>query len=225
MLPEALKRALARRYVAARYHTRLGRRVVVNHRTVMEGRVKVGDGVNLADSYVGTGTYIERDATLPNTKIGRYCSISSNVQTKIGMHPTERWVSTHPSFFSTQKQAGFTFVERSVFEEHRYVEPSSKFVAQIGSDVWIGINVVIFDGVAVGDGAIIGANAVVTKNIEPYSINVGVPARGIKYRFERKYIDFLLAVKWWDRGIEWIKKHHGLFQDVAAFYDAFKDMV
>ena len=83
----------------------------------------------------------------------------------------------------------------------------------IGNDVWIGQNVTIMPGVKVGDGCIIGTNAVVAKDIPPYSIAVGNPARVIKRRFEENTIERLLKLKWWDMPIETIEENYELLQD------------
>ena len=82
----------------------------------------------------------------------------------------------------------------------------------IGNDVWIGRNAVIKDGVTVGDGAIIGTSAVVTKDVPPYAIVVGVPARIIRYRFSPEIIEALLELRWWDLPLE--KIQHLPFNDV-----------
>ncbi|MCB9772158.1 MAG: CatB-related O-acetyltransferase [Candidatus Omnitrophica bacterium] len=82
----------------------------------------------------------------------------------------------------------------------------------IGHDVWIGANAVIMPGIKIGHGAIIGASAVVTKDVPPYAIVVGVPAKIIKYRFEPKIIERLLEIKWWDLDKKVIKDNISLFQ-------------
>ena len=82
----------------------------------------------------------------------------------------------------------------------------------IGSDVWIGFEAVILSGVRIGDGAIIGARAVVTKDVEPYTIVGGVPARPIRKRFDEETIEKLLSFRWWDKDKEFIKQNIGAIQ-------------
>ena len=77
----------------------------------------------------------------------------------------------------------------------------------IGNDVWIGYEAVILAGVTIGDGAVIGARAVVTKDIPPYTIVVGVPAKPIRKRFSQETIDLLLKIKWWNWPEERIRQH------------------
>ena len=100
-------------------------------------------------------------------------------------------------------------VEKNLFDEF----PST----DIGNDVWIGNNVIIKYGVKIGDGAILGAGAVVTKDVEPYSIVGGVPAKVIKYRFSPDEIKFLLAFKWWDKDLNWLKENKHKFQNIGEF--------
>ena len=151
-----------------------------------------------------------------HTKVGRFCAIADNVRTGVGSHPTNTFVSIHPSFFSTNKQAGFSFVDKNVFDELPKSN-GSKYVVEIGNDVWIGSGVKIKDGVKIGDGAIIGANAVVTKNVDAYSINVGMPARVIKYRFDKNQIVFLMKFKWWNKDMIWLEKNAKYFQNINEF--------
>jgi serine acetyltransferase len=84
----------------------------------------------------------------------------------------------------------------------------------IGNDVWIGANVTILDGIRIGDGAIVATNALVTKNVPPYAILGGVPAKQLKKRFTDEQIGFLLKLKWWDKREEWISEHAKYFNSI-----------
>jgi len=86
----------------------------------------------------------------------------------------------------------------------------------IGSDVWIGSNVIILSGVTIGDGAVIGAGAVVTKDIPPYAVAAGVPAKVIKSRFSDEDITLLLSARWWDWDFEKIKRRLPMFYDESV---------
>src|SRR5690606_29947135 len=94
---------------------------------------------------------------------------------------------------------------------------------KIGNDVWIGEDAIIMGGVKIGDGAIIAARAVVTKDVPPYSIYGGVPAKLIKYRFDNYIIKKLLAIKWWDLEESWIRENYYLFHDAEKFISNFND--
>lgn len=125
-------------------------------------------------------------------KIGKFCSIASGVTILLrGDHRMEL-VTTYPFivFPDDWSQAGFLKVED--------VCAVSRGDIVIGNDVWIGYGVTILSGVTIGDGAVIGARAVVTRDVEPYSIAVGNPARQVKKRFDDETIHRLLEIKWWD---------------------------
>lgn len=153
---------------------------------------------------IGRYTFIGRDCYLPNAKIGRFCSIGNNVHVVAETHPS-RFFSTHPAFYSTGKQCGITFVKENLFEERLSVEGYSCI---IGNDVWIGNDVRIIGGLRIGTGAIVGLGAVVTKDVPPYAIVGGVPAKVISYRFDEKRINEYLSSKWWENDDAWIKDNN-----------------
>jgi acetyltransferase-like isoleucine patch superfamily enzyme len=163
----------------------------------------------LSNCSLGDFTYVSNDSCINNVDIGKFCSIGPGVRTGMGIHPTDM-VSTHPIFYSTLGQAGVTAVKQNFFHESRRTH--------VGSDVWIGANVVIHDGVVVGDGAVIASGSVVNKDIKPYSVVGGVPAKIIKYRFNDKIIDKLLREAWWDDiTLSRICKYHQNFHDIKIF--------
>jgi len=182
-----------------------------------EGFNSVGENSKISSCFFGTGTYTGRNTELSKVKVGRYCSIGSFVRNITGRHPSSIFVSTHPSFFSTGRAAGFTFSEKQKFEELKYAK--YPFLVEIGNDVWIGDNVSISDGVKIGDGAIIGSNSLVMKDVDPYSINVGLPSKPIKYRFDREKIDKLLLLKWWEKDHKWIKDNYNRFENIVSFFE------
>lgn len=181
--------------------------LVVNSK--IEPKVRIGNRVLVLDSYIDSFTYIFDDTVISKVVIGKFCSIGQNCKFRVGIHPSRDFVSTHPIFFSTKKQVGITFADKDYFQEEKGIK--------IGNDVWIGANVIILDGVTIGDGAIIGAGAVVTKDVPPYSIYGGVPAKLIRYRFEQKTIDFLVKFKWWNKDEEWLKTNFQDFHNIDKF--------
>ena len=130
--------------------------------------------------------------------IGKYCSISWNTTVGAVDHPISH-LSTHA--FVWRKRFGLTETEGKLPQER----------VRIGHDVWIGCNVVVRQGVTIGNGAIIAAGAVVTKDIPPYAIAGGIPARIIRYRWDEKTIDTVNSLQWWDWDDDILKEHIGLF--------------
>lgn len=149
----------------------------------------IGPNSGICESRIEAYSYLAGQARLFRTRVGRFCSIAPEVVTCPGMHPL-KFVSTCPVFFSTAKQCGVTFSDKNYFNEHGTVE--------IGNDVWIGAKVIIKDNVRIGDGAVVGAGAVVVKDVPPYAIVGGVPARIIRLRFEETTIKRLQCTKWWN---------------------------
>ena len=190
----------------------LMKNVKISTKTTFEGYSKIHKNVNIKDSFIGLGTYIGWNSILFNCKIGRFCSIAPKVEVIYGRHPINNFISTHPSFFSLKKQAGFTFTNEQLYVEHKLVD--DKFSVIIGNDVWIGYGASILEGVTIGDGAIVGARSLVTKDLEPYSINVGIPAKKIGYRFEKEIINKLLENKWWEKDFDWIKTNYNKLNSI-----------
>ncbi|MBC6003809.1 MAG: CatB-related O-acetyltransferase [Paeniclostridium sordellii] len=193
----------------------IGKKTRVNFKTVVEGGNRIGENNIISNSYIGYGTYTGRNNNLASMRIGKYCSIASNINLIMGTHPTKIFVSTHPAFFSLKKQAGFTYVEKQLFDESNNENKAFKVI--IGNDVWIGDNVSLISGVKIGNGAIIGANSLVTKDCKPYYIYGGVPAKKIGQRFTDEQITILNELKWWDRSEEWIIDNIDKFSNIDEF--------
>lgn len=207
------------RYTNRGQHLKLGKHTLLNMKCRFEGWNVIGDHCEISTSTIGLATYICANAVIRHTRIGRFCSIGKNLQTGLGLHPTETFVSTHPSFFSVTKQSGFSFVRENRFRENKFVDEKENCIVQIGHDVWIGNDVTIMDGLSIGDGAIIATGAIVTSNVEPYAIVAGVPARIKKYRFSKTEIEKLLITKWWNWDIETIRLNNAYFSNIKTFID------
>ena len=121
--------------------------------------------------------------------IGNFCSIADNIQIFLGGNHNVNWITTYP----------FGHVNNNVFNTFNGKgHPKTNGNVNIGNDVWICSGCTIMSGVSIGDGAVLAANSHVVKNVEPYSIVGGNPAKHIKYRFTNEQIEKLLKIKWWD---------------------------
>lgn len=150
----------------------------------------VYDNTTLVNVIIGDYTYIGGNCKINNTSIGKFCSLGEEIKIGLGMHPLHLR-STFPGFYA--KDSSYYGVE----PEYEY-NGAQHLPIEIGNDVWIGTRATILDGVKVGHGAIIAAGAVVTKDVPPYAVVGGVPAKIIKYRFNEQQISELLSSKWWD---------------------------
>lgn len=188
----------------------------------LEGYNRIGKDVSFC-GVLGRGSYIGKNSIIFG-KIGKFCSISSHVTVLTGNHPAEKFVSTSPSFYSTKLQNNISFVDKNLFQEYKYADTENKHHIIVGNDVWIGHGVTIMSGITIGDGAVLAAEAVVTKDVPPYTIVGGVPAKEIKKRFDDKTIKFLLQFKWWDKPIEWINENSHLFTDIKLLMDKYGEV-
>lgn len=187
--------------------------VAVNSR--FEGGNRIGSR-SFFSGTLGYGSYMRINNSIYG-EVGRYCSIGNNVRVVKGNHPTSSFVSTHPAFFSKKLQAGFTYVDSTLFPEFIYSDEVKKTIVCIGHDVWIGDNALIMQGISIGNGAIIAAGAVVTKDVPPYAIVAGVPARVIRYRFNEEQRKKLDQICWWNRPESWIKQNAQRFRNIEEF--------
>jgi acetyltransferase-like isoleucine patch superfamily enzyme len=175
--------------------------------------VMLGAGVILLDVQIGDYSYLGPGCNVSDATVGKFCSIASEVYIGLGTHPLEPFTSTHPIFYQRGPFPKWNFADRNY--RSGYVHTT------VGNDVWIGLRAAIRDGVTVGDGAVIGASAVVTRDVPPYAIVAGVPARVIRYRFTPSIIQSLLELKWWDRDQEWLRANWLKFHDVERLLSEF----
>lgn len=170
------------------------------------GNIKIGRGTMLHQVQIDGNVEINRYTSLwgPNihlngdVSIGSFCSIARNTQ--------------FISYGHNEKRLTTYYIFKNFFKESDPTEIISKGKIRIGSDVWIGSNCVLMGGIKVGDGAIIGAGSIVTKDVKPFTIVAGNPAKPIGQRFDAPVIEQLQQLKWWDWSEEEIKRHKELFQ-------------
>jgi len=187
-------------------------------RTKMLTRTLLKDGIQKYKWAIGDHTYGSVSILEPrmaNVKIGKFCSIAGGVTIILGNHRTDT-VTTYP--FSSLKQY-WPGARRDAIEDH-----STNGDVVIGNDVWIGRAVTIMSGVKIGDGSVIAANSLVNKDVEPYSIVAGTPAKKIKLRHTEKTVSALLKIKWWDWDDSLIDSRlSDLLSDVDSFVLKYTD--
>lgn len=179
-----------------------------------EGSDSLGDHTHFCGS-MGYGSYMMQNSYFVGS-IGRFTSIGAEFMNVQGVHPTAApFATTSPMFYSLKKQTMTTFAERQMFNEMR--DP-----IKIGNDCWIGCRVFAVGGLTISDGAVVLSGSVLTKDVPPYAIVGGVPAKIISYRYDDDTIKFLLDHKWWDKPLPWLKENWELLCDINKLKDELK---
>ena len=177
-----------------------------------EGKNSLGERTYLSHTSLGYGSFVGFNSEFSNCKIGKFCSIGSNVRVVSATHPTEM-VSTYPAFYSDTYEV--SFVSKSKFKEHLVTQDG--FECEIGNDVWIGDNVLIKGGLNIGDGSVIAMGSVVLHDVPPYTIVAGIPAKTIRKRFSDEISNDLLKIQWWNKPVKWIESHAEKFEKIEDF--------
>lgn len=208
------------------YHKRKNGKLVkfsfssyISHRSVFEGLNMIGEKASYYGK-MGLGSYIGPNSIL-NADVGRFSSIGPRVRVINATHPMkEPYVTTSPLFFSLDKSKtplNETFAQEQMIEEFRYIDKERQIDIKIGNDCWVGGGVTFIGGTEVHDGAVILAGAYVVKDVPPYAIVGGIPAKVIGYRYDDETIDFLLYNKWWEKDVAWFKENWKLMTDLNQF--------
>lgn len=174
---------------------------------VIDNTSKIEAGSHVVNSIMKRHSFCGYNCEIINCDIGAFCSIANNVIIGGGMHPMG-WVSMSPVFYEGRDSV------KAKFSSFKRELPKRTI---IGNDVWIGQNVLIKQGVNIGTGAVVGMGSVVTKDIEPYAIVAGTPARIIRYRFSEEIIEKLFLSKWWDLPNEALQNHAKYITDPEKF--------
>lgn len=170
----------------------------INLASKIEENCHILENTIVLNSNIKKYSYVGRNSIVQNANIGSFCSIANDVFIGLGTHPSHLF-STSPLFYRVNNTFDIKLIETDYdFSEYQTIE--------IGHDVWIGARAMIMDGITIGDGAIIAANAVITKDVPPYAIMGGVPAKIIKHRFSAEKIKKLQLKQWWLLPLIEIKK-------------------
>jgi phosphonate metabolism protein (transferase hexapeptide repeat family) len=171
--------------------------------------VEIGKNNHMSESSIDDFSYTSENCQIIYSTIAKFVNIASYVRLNPGQHPIQRVTQHHMLY--RKEMFGFGSDDESFFDWRR----EKKVV--VGNDVWIGHNVTVMGGVSIGDGAVIGSGAIVTKDIPPFAIAVGNPAKVIRYRFDEKIREKLLQIKWWNWDYETIKKRLNEFNEIDQF--------
>lgn len=179
----------------------------IGNKTVFKGTLGYG-------SYIGDNCKISAD-------IGNYTSVASNVNVITATHPISKFVSTSPVFYSKKMQNGITYVNNVKYYEYLFYDKKREIGVDIGSDVWIAYGVTIVGGIKISDGAVILPNSTVVKDVLPFEIVGGTPAKHIKYRFDQSQIEKLNSIRWWEMEESFLNTYSDLFLDIDDFLNYF----
>lgn len=213
LIPKFLKNSLRRAVICYRFPqsqihngTNIGLDTFLGEYTVIFPDVTIQ-----FNSKVGAYTYIQSNTVVYNANIGSYCSIARNVTIGLVDHPMY-FVSTNPIFYDYDEGLLPRFFTKNSIDK-KDILPQTR----IDADVWIGQGAMVKAGVTIGVGAIIGAGAMVTKDVAPYTIVAGIPAREIKKRFDETTCKRLLESKWWEFDSKTLERVASLFNDPQSF--------
>ncbi len=171
------------------------------------------EGVQFVESVLGDYSYAGEFCDIIYTTIGKFANIASYVRLNPGNHPT--WRVTQHHF--TYRRAMYGFGEDDAdFFQWRREQP-----VHIGHDTWSGHGVPVMAGVTIGVGAAVGSGAVVTKDVAPFEIVVGVPAKPLRKRFDDRTVEALMGIAWWDWGHETLKARFDDFLDLDVFLEKY----
>ncbi len=187
----------------------------VKRREVAIGRCcEVLAGTSMEYASLGDYSYIGSGCMVADATIGKFCAIAADVRIGAPNHPIDR-PSLHRFTYCPE------YYSANAVRDHGFFAARRADRVTIGNDVWIGHGVLVLPGVTVGDGAVLAGGAVVARDVAPYTIVGGVPARPIRERFPRAIAERLARIAWWDWPFDLIMQRLADFQssDIAAFCD------
>lgn len=174
----------------------------------------IGPNCTLNESTFGDYSYTAGDVSIIYSDIGKFCSIASHVRINPGNHPMHRVTQHH----MTYRKVSYVFADA---DDAEFFDWRRAHKVTVGHDVWIGHGAIILPGISVGLGAVVAAGAVVTKDVAPYTIVAGVPARPIRERFPRDVAARLERIAWWDWSREQLEERFEDLNDLDLFLETY----
>lgn len=188
------------------FNPRISVFAIISSNAIVDKTAYIYRGVKAKESKIGAYSYVAANTDIENAEIGKFCSIADNCRIGMSGHPLQ-YISTSPIFTEKRNALQQCWIEKDFFE-HKSLDER----VIIGNDVWIGSHVLIKGGVHIGNGACVAAGAVVVKDVPPYAIVGGVPAKVIRYRFSPEVIGKLLELEWWNFDENKLKNSIAIFQ-------------
>jgi phosphonate metabolism protein (transferase hexapeptide repeat family) len=200
-------------------HKKLGEQPTIDascliHRSRLGAWTDIGPRCTISESSLDDYTYAAGDASIIYAQVGKFCSIASHVRINPGNHPMHRVMQHHLTY--RRMEYGFDEADDEEFFSWRRAHQ-----CVIGHDVWLGHAAVVMPGVHIGTGAVVGSQAVVTRDVAPYQVVVGVPAKPIRTRFAPEVIEKLLAISWWDWDRPTLEERFQDFLDLPTFLEKY----
>lgn len=194
----------------------------IGRRLLFERPARISSATVIGACSIGAFSYVGPGCEIRNSHIGRFCSIAANVALGPAEHPLD-WLSSHPFQFDGVRYFD-EYEEWGVFSSGTNKFNGNSSSTCIGHDVWIGRNAIIRQGVTIGSGSVVAGGAFVNKDVEPYSIVAGVPARFIRYRFDPSIIEKLLNLEWWEWKLQPVD-HKIDFSNIDAAIDKISELL
>lgn len=182
-------------------------------RSELGAYTELGANTVMVETRFGDYSYTAGDNQIIYATVGKFANIASHVRINPGNHPMERVTLHHVTY--RRDLYGFGEDDAAFFDWRRAHH------CVIGHDTWLGHNVIVMPGVRIGDGAVVGSGAVVTKDVEPYTIVVGVPARPLRRRFPQAICDALQRIAWWDWDHDTLGARLDEMNDAARFVEKY----
>lgn len=187
----------------------------IDNLSYIDRKAKIYRKAKVFNSSIGRYSYLGRGSSLIYAEVGQFCSIASSTIIGLGIH-TLNTLSTSPIFTEKNNGTCHCWTDKTLQYPYKKVF--------IGNDVWIGLRVIIMGGIRIGDGAVIAAGSIVTRDVPPYAIVGGIPAKILKYRFSQEVIDELLKIQWWHLPEDKLIDNIHYFQTDKILTDKLKEL-